>query len=88
MFVPHDSFRRRLVAVATLTASAGLLGILSACTSTSAPQDDPTTRALNDPMNFHGDADDDDSKYNVSGGGLTNFDSKAFKRDMDGILNP
>jgi hypothetical protein len=87
MFVTHDSFRRRLVAVAMLTASAGLLGILSACTSNSAPLDDPTTRALNDPMNYPGNANDD-SKYNVSGGGLNNFDSKAFKRDMDGILNP
>ena len=38
-------------------------------------------------MGYHGDPNADD-KYNISGGGLTNFDSAAFKRDMDNVLNP
>jgi hypothetical protein len=46
--------------------------------------DDPTTRALADPMAYSPDMD----QPNISGGGLTNFDSKAFKKDVDDVFSP
>jgi hypothetical protein len=45
---------------------------------------DPTTRALSDPMGYTPSQDNED----ISGGGFTNFDSDAFKKDMDHVLNP
>lgn len=52
------------------------------CASNSKP-DDPTTRAMADPMQYSPPDDSD-----ISGGGLTNFDSKGFHKDMDHVLNP
>jgi hypothetical protein len=46
--------------------------------------DDPTTRAMADPMGYHPNMDEP----NISGGGIANFDSKAFKKDVDDVLNP
>jgi hypothetical protein len=83
----HESFRRIVSSAALIGLAAALLAGLPACTTNSSNQDDPTTRALSDPMGYHGDPNADD-KYNISGGGLTNFDSAAFKRDMDNVLNP
>jgi len=72
------------------------LGLLSACAAalclgacqTSPDMDrfgsDPTTRALADPMGYGPQWDDAD----VTGGGTTDFNSKAFKRDVDHVLNP
>ncbi len=72
-----------------LAVAAGLwLGILvMAGCSSQAPvtNDDPTTRAEADPMGFGPDFQD----QTVSGsGGMNSFDSKAFKRDLDHVLNP
>ena len=54
------------------------------CSSNSpSAQDDPTTRALSDPMNYSPNQNDD-----ISGGGMTDFDKDAFKKDMDHVLNP
>jgi hypothetical protein len=47
------------------------------------PPSDPTTRAMADPMHYSPPDDSD-----ISGGGMTNFDSKAFNKDMDHVLNP
>jgi hypothetical protein len=65
-----------------LLALAGALTLAAGC-ATSAKQDDPTTRALNDPMNYspHGDED-------ISGGGLTDFHKDAFNKDMNHVLDP
>ena len=55
------------------------------CTSNSSGSaDDPTTRAMSDPMNYS----PPDQDQNISGGGISNFDSDAFKKDMDHVLNP
>jgi hypothetical protein len=59
------------------------IGLLAWGCSTSKPADDPTTRALSDPMNY-APAEDQD----ISGGGLTDFHKDAFKKDMDHALNP
>jgi hypothetical protein len=53
------------------------------CSSNSHPKDDPTTRALSDPMNYAPTEDQD-----ITGGGLTDFHGDAFKKDMDHVLNP
>jgi hypothetical protein len=64
---------------------AALAVLAVGCTMDSeSDRDDPTTRALSDPMNYSPSDQDQD----VSGGGLTNFDSHAFKKDMDHVLNP
>jgi hypothetical protein len=64
-----------------LTMGILMLGALG-CASNSTP-DDPTTRAMANPMQYSPPDDSD-----ISGGGLTNFDSKAFHKDMDHVLNP
>jgi len=55
------------------------------CTTDSGTRnaDDPTTRAMADPMQYSPPDDTD-----ISGGGITNFDSKAFHKDMDHVVNP
>ncbi len=69
-----------------LIAVAGALTLTAAgCSSDSqSSSDDPTTRALSDPMNYSPSDQDED----ISGGGLTNFDGPAFRKDMDHVLNP
>jgi hypothetical protein len=48
------------------------------------PQSDPTTRALSDPMGYSPRFQDPD----ISGGGISDFHSDSFKKDMDHVLNP
>jgi hypothetical protein len=52
--------------------------------SSSLSQEDPTTRALSDPMNYSPSQEDPD----ISGGGVSDFHGDAFKKDMDHVLNP
>jgi hypothetical protein len=73
-----------LSAVAIIVAGSGLALLLNGCSSDYSPPD-PTTRPLADPMGYQPDFDDD---MNISGGGTSNFDSKAFKRDVDHVFNP
>ena len=44
----------------------------------------PADRAMADPMNYKPGFQESD----ISGGDLTNFDKKAFRRDVDNVLNP
>ena len=67
-----------------LASMAGLAAWGCTSSSSGAGADDPTTRAMSDPMNYAPPSED----QNISGGGLTNFDSDAFKKDMDHVLNP
>lgn len=78
-----DSGHWRMMTLALC--SAGLLA-LSACESDHGQfsDSDPTTRALADPMGYEPNFDND----TVTGGGTTDFDSKAFKKDVDHVLNP
>jgi hypothetical protein len=66
------------------------LGAVMLCTfgcasnsTTANSSDDPTTRAMADPMGY---APPDDS--DISGGGISNFNSKDFNKDMNHVLNP
>jgi hypothetical protein len=45
---------------------------------------DPSTEPMADPMNYKPNFDDTD----ISGGDTANFDSKAFKRDVNHVFNP
>lgn len=40
--------------------------------------------AMRDPFNYSPHPD----RYDVSGGGMTDFKRKEFKRDVDAVLNP
>ena len=62
---------------------AAMLALIS-CTDSPSSESDPTTRALSDPMNYSPNQDDQD----ITGGGLTDFNHDAFKKDMDHVLNP
>ena len=69
---------------AVMTLAAVLAG--SGCASNSSGAsgfDDPTTRAMADPMNYSPPDDAD-----ISGGGIADFNSKAFHKDMDHVVNP
>jgi hypothetical protein len=72
-----------LIRLALVILAVGALGGLAACSMSGGPEDDPTTRALGDPMNYSPGNNDD-----ISGGGLTDFHGDAFKKDMDHVLNP
>jgi hypothetical protein len=70
---------------AAVMAIALILGA-SGCASNSGDgswADDPTTRAMADPMNYSPPDDSD-----ISGGGIADFNSKAFHKDMDHVVNP
>ncbi len=74
---------KRLVTLLIASGAAAL--VAAGCSSDSTPsQDDPTTRAMSDPMNYSPSQDNQD----ISGGGLTDFDRDGFKKDMDHVLNP
>ena len=72
---------RQWTLIATVLAGCGL-ALAAGCMSEST-RDDPTTRALSDPMNYSPNGDQD-----ISGGGLTDFHRDAFNKDMDHVLNP
>jgi len=68
-----------------LASAAGALALAAGCSSSPPKTDDSdsTTRALNDPMNYSPQDEDD-----ISGGGVTEFHGDAFKKDMNHVLNP
>jgi hypothetical protein len=85
MLPAHAGRSARRCTILLALCSAGLL-ILAACESDSekTADPDPTTRALSDPMHFSPDFDND----TVTGGGPTQFDPKAFKKDVNDVVNP
>jgi hypothetical protein len=78
----------RLMALA-MASVAAMLVLAAGCSSDSQlPDDDsllgdPTTRAMSDPMGYSPSEHED-----ISGGGLTDFNNDAFKKDMNHVLNP
>jgi hypothetical protein len=75
---------KRFVILLIASAGAAMLGAAGCSSDSSGNGDDPTTRAMSDPMNYSPGHEDED----ISGGGLTDFNSDAFKKDMDHVLNP
>jgi len=82
------SVTTRLMALAVASMAAMLL-LAAGCSSGSRLPDDestlgdPTTRAMSDPMGYAPSEHED-----ISGGGLTDFNNDAFKKDMNHVLNP
>jgi len=70
-------------AMVMMAIAAGGLALAAGCSTSSPRSEDSTTRALNDPMNYSPQSEDD-----ISGGGLMDFHGDAFKKDMDHVLNP
>lgn len=69
----------------TIALSGLVLAMLLAvgCTNEK-PGTDPSGRATSDPMNYKPGFEDQD----ISGGGFTDFNKKAFNRDVDNVFNP
>jgi hypothetical protein len=86
--VEMRGLRQRISALRwPIIATIGLGGllVLSACSDEdSYEQNDPTTRMLSDPMGYSNNWNDTD----VTGGGTANFDPKAFKKDVNDVVNP
>lgn len=61
-----------------------LAGLAGGCTE-STPSPSKRDTAAKDPMNYNP-ADNDRS--NISGGGILDFDKKAFGKDVNSVLNP
>jgi hypothetical protein len=80
--LPNRVWMRGLIVVGVGVAAL----VIAGCASSESPtfSDDPTTRAMADPMAYSPNMDNPD----ITGGGLTNFDSKAFKKDVDDVFNP
>lgn len=59
----------------------------SACTENEAPSTmrERQDAALRDPWNY---SPHEVDRTDISGGGMMDFKSKAFKKDMDSVLNP
>ena len=78
----------RLMTLA-MASMAAMLVLGAGCSSNSQLSDDdsmagdPTTRAMSDPMGY-APAEHED----IAGGGMTDFNSEAFKKDMNHVLNP
>ncbi|MGD1275895.1 MAG: hypothetical protein ABR964_01570 [Tepidisphaeraceae bacterium] len=86
MPVASIPFRRFVLRLGLLSVCAAALCVGACATPAGSPgsDSDPTTRALSDPMNYSPGWDDTD----VTGGGTTDFNSKAFKKDVDHVVNP
>ena len=75
-----------------LVLCAGLLLLVSGCTHNSGG-DQPETfnqkqeDAVRDPMNYKPD-NENTKPYDISGGGINNFDKNAFKKDLDNVFSP
>jgi len=62
-----------------------VVGLMAMCAcSSNSDTSDPTTRALNDPMNYKPAVDNG----SVTGGGISDFDQKEFQKDVDHAVNP
>lgn len=73
------------------TASVLILALCAfACADSGTPTTQPATAdqrqatALSDPMSYGGNTD----KVDMTGGGISHYDPKAMKRDVDSVLNP
>lgn len=79
-------FRRFVLRLSLLSVCAAALCVGACATPEGSPDSDsdPSTRALSDPMGYRPIWDDAD----VTGGGMNNFNSKAFKKDVDHVVNP
>jgi hypothetical protein len=72
----------------SLTAIACLLGV--GCAETNKPTTQPSSvrerqdAAMQDPFGYGGSTE----KIDITGGGVSDFDRKAFKRDVDSVMNP
>ena len=75
---------KRLVTLLIACGAAAMAASAGCSSDSTMSQDDPTTRAMSDPMNYSPSQDDED----ISGGGLTDFDRDAFRKDMNHVLNP
>lgn len=64
--------------------TAGLL-LLFTWGCTPEPKSNPRDKALQDPMNYNPAGSE---REDISGGGLLDFDKKAFRKDVDDVLNP
>lgn len=62
----------------------GFAALMAVGCDSGKPAQEPSDRAMQDPMNYRPGFDDS----NISGGGITDFDKKAFRKDVDSVLNP
>lgn len=62
-----------------------MLAALAGGCSESAPQPNKRDQATKDPMSYDPAQND---RGNISGGGILDFDKKAFGKDVDSALNP
>lgn len=63
-----------------------MICVLTLCgCSASESKPHPRDTAVQDPMNYNPAGQD---KYDVSGGGLLEFDRGAFGKDVDSVLSP
>ena len=80
----HDRPRWWISGAACMVIGAAAL-VLSGCSmdDRAGSYDDPTTRAMADPMGYSPEKDP-----SITGGGISDFNSNDFKRDLDHVLNP
>lgn len=65
-----------------------LAGVLGCESDDAEPKGNLRTRqdrALNDPWNY---SPHEVDRTDISGGGMSEFNKKAFKKDMDSVFNP
>ena len=75
---------RRFVALSLL--------ILPSCTHNTGGEEPSTLRqkqdqTVRDPINYKPD-NENTQPYDISGGGINNFDSKAFNKDLHNVFDP
>lgn len=63
-----------------------LVACLFACGCSSEPRPHPRDKATQDPMTYNPMGDQE--KYDVSGGGMLEFDRDAFRKDLNSALSP
>ena len=89
---PVEKARKAHLGVFLLASSFWLLAPLSGCTYNQGGDEPATFRqkqedVLRDPINYKPD-NENTQPYDISGGGINNYDSKAMKRDLDHVLDP
>lgn len=75
---------RQAVLIAILPATCCIMAACTMESSGTQATSRPGDGLEKDPLGYHPQIDE----LNISGGGLGNFDKRAFKKDLDDVFNP
>ena len=74
----------RIAQLGLLICAGAMWSLLAGCTPSETSMHDRQDAAMKDPFHYSPDME----RTDISGGGLGNFNGKAFGKDLDDVINP